>query len=282
MDEFLKLFIQETKATITGLTGEEPQIAIKDTTDEKHKSNITPPMAMVYIDVNGAAEGKMIVAMPPQLATALVDMMMAGEGDSKDDMNDEDLDGTKEVVSNITGAIATALASQNSLPKFQFSAQNIAFIKEDEEVKVEDFGQEITFNFKLSAVDSEFMLIVDNTILQAFNGELPAAGEKKQESNSPGHAPKLDAEEMRNINLILDVKLPVTVRIGTKRMLLKDVVNMDIGSVIELNQLANDPLDILVDNNVIAQGEVVIVDGNFGIQITQIGTKRERLNQLKG
>ncbi len=86
---------------------------------------------------------------------------------------------------------------------------------------------------------------------------------------------------MSNIALIMDVKLPVKVRIGKKRMLLKDVLNMDIGSVIELNQLANDPLDILVDDHVIAEGEVVIVDGNFGVQITTIGTKRERLNQLK-
>ena len=90
-----------------------------------------------------------------------------------------------------------------------------------------------------------------------------------------------DYGDMKNISLILDVKLPVRVRIGKKKMLLKDVLNMDIGSVIELNQLANDPLDILVDDHVIAQGEVVIVDGNFGIQITTIGTKRDRLNKLK-
>ncbi len=82
--------------------------------------------------------------------------------------------------------------------------------------------------------------------------------------------------------MILDVRLNVKVRIGQKRMLLKDVIAMDIGSVIELNQLANDPLDILVDDKVIAKGEVVIVDGNFGIQITDIGTKRDRLEQLRG
>ncbi len=82
--------------------------------------------------------------------------------------------------------------------------------------------------------------------------------------------------------MILDVRLNVMVRIGQKRMLLIDVIGMDIGSVIELNQLANDPLDILVDDKVIAKGEVVIVDGNFGIQITDIGTKRDRLEQLRG
>ena len=86
---------------------------------------------------------------------------------------------------------------------------------------------------------------------------------------------------MRNINLIMDVRLPIRVRIGSKRMLLKDVLSMDIGSVIELNQLANDPLEILIGDKVIALGEVVIIDGNFGIQITQIGSKRERLQQLK-
>ena len=79
----------------------------------------------------------------------------------------------------------------------------------------------------------------------------------------------------------MDVRLPMRVRIGSKRMLLKDVLTMDIGSVIELNQLANDPLEILIGDKVIALGEVVIIDGNFGIQITQIGSKRERLQQLK-
>jgi len=82
--------------------------------------------------------------------------------------------------------------------------------------------------------------------------------------------------------MLLDVKLTVKVRIGQKKMLLKDVISMDIGSVVELNQLANDPLEVIIDDKVIARGEVVIVDGNFGIQITDIGTKRERLEQLRG
>jgi len=93
---------------------------------------------------------------------------------------------------------------------------------------------------------------------------------------------QLNFEEMKNIDLLMDVKLPVRVRIGSKKMLLRDVINMDIGSVVELNQLANEPLDILVDNKKIAEGEVVIVDGNFGVQITTIGSKKERLEQLKG
>ncbi|EAH4934134.1 flagellar motor switch protein FliN, partial [Campylobacter jejuni] len=89
------------------------------------------------------------------------------------------------------------------------------------------------------------------------------------------------SEELKNINLIMDVRLPVRVRIGNKKMLLKDVLTMDIGSVVELNQLANDPLEILIGDKRIAYGEVVIVDGNFGVQITEIGSKKERLEQLR-
>jgi flagellar motor switch protein FliN/FliY len=129
------------------------------------------------------------------------------------------------------------------------------------------------------------MLIIDeqfeNAILGSNAKETKSAKESSSAPETKGESVNLSSDEMNNIALIMDVKLPVRVRIGKKRMLLKDVLNMDIGSVIELNQLANDPLDILVDNHVVAQGEVVIVDGNFGVQITTIGTKKERLTQLK-
>jgi flagellar motor switch protein FliN/FliY len=132
------------------------------------------------------------------------------------------------------------------------------------------------------------MFIIDDKVVNAIseNSEDPLSttdeiDDSEDEDLCSSKGVSLSSDEMNNISLIMDVKLPVRVRIGKKRMLLKDVLNMDIGSVIELNQLANDPLEILVDNHVIAQGEVVIVDGNFGVQITTIGTKRERLTQLK-
>ncbi len=281
MDDFIDLFISETKATIEGLTGNTPNIAkvadVSSTTmDEK--------VALIAIDVTGDAKGKMIIAMPPQLATALVDMMMAGEGESKDVMDDDDLDGTKEIVSNIAGAIGTALSSQNQMPKLNMTATGISFVDTDVDVDIENFSKGFEFSFKTGGIDNNFKLLLDHSIVDAF---APKQAEPAQQLHDmppppPGGGSNLSPDELKNMNLLKDVKLPVTVRIGSKRMLLKDVINMDIGAVIELNQLANDPLDLLVDNHVIAQGEVVIVDGNFGIQITHIGSKRDRLNQLRG
>jgi len=287
MKEFLKLFEKETIATIEGLTGQAPSVDFKAEEDISVVSTIIAPTSLVSADVSGDVDAKVILVMPPALATALGDMMLGGEGESKEDMDEDDLDATKEIVSNILGALSTTLNSQDELPKLSFKVTDIKFIPEDSEVDVDGFFKMEVYNFSLASINSLMMLVLDENIYKVLNeepkAEAPVVEEFIPRSEPDSFLPEtnLDDVEMKNISLIMDVKLPVRVRIGKKKMLLKDVLSMDIGSVIELNQLANDPLEILVDDHVVAQGEVVIVDGNFGVQITSIGTKRDRLNQLK-
>lgn len=289
MTEFMKLFEIETIATIEGLTGHAPVLELKEDEPISLVSNIIPPTSLIKIDVSG--EGRAMVVLPPSLATALSDLMLGGEGESKETMDEDDLDAAKEIVSNIVGAVSTSLGSQKEIPQASLKVEEIEFVPEDQEVELEGYSRMFVYNFSLNDIKALMMFIVDETVERMYNISAetePAAKTSAAEDSSPVSAddyepvrPDLDESEMNNISLIMDVKLPVRVRIGKKRMLLKDVLSMDIGSVIELNQLANDPLDILVDDKVIAQGEVVIVDGNFGIQITAIGTRRDRLNQLK-
>ncbi len=290
MNDFMKLFESETIATIEGLTGQTPTLTFKEEENVSIVSNIIPPTSITKIVVDGAADAKAMVIMPPSLATALGDLMLGGEGEAKADMDDEDLDATKEIISNIVGAISTSLSSQKELPVLGFKVEGIEYIDENSEVDVDGFSKMYIYNFQLGTINSLMMFLADDDFLNAFKSESSAGSDVQaasplqtasSEASSESVSANLDDNEMRNISLIMDVKLPVRVRIGQKKMLLKDVLSMDIGSVIELNQLANDPLDILVDDRVIAQGEVVIVDGNFGIQITTIGSKRDRLNQLK-
>ena len=80
-------------------------------------------------------------------------------------------------------------------------------------------------------------------------------------------------ETKKNLGLLFDVKLKLSVRLGHRTFLLKDIVNWDIGNVIELEQMADEPLDILVNNVYIGSGEAVIVDGKFGIKINYIGKR---------
>jgi len=291
MSDFIKLFEEETIGTIEALVGVAPSLELNEEQELSIISNIVPPIVLVKIKISGDIDGDAMVALPPNLAASLSDMMMGEEASDRDDVNDDDLDATKEIVSNIFGAISNALSAQKELPVLSFSVENIELVKDDDEVSLEHFRRMYVYKFNLESINSLLMFIIDEKLYGTLYGS--SSEELEQEhTSSEEHISysndctdenvHLSSEEMKNIALIMDVKLPVRVRIGKKRMLLKDVLNMDIGSVIELNQLANDPLEILVDNHVIAQGEVVIVDGNFGVQITTIGTKKERLNQLKG
>jgi len=286
MSDFAGIFAQEAIATIEGLTGQTPSITLKETEDISIVSNVIPPIASVKVSFSGDAAGYGIVMMPPQLATALGDMMLGGDGEVKELMEDEDLDATKEIVSNILGAMSTTFASQKELPKLLIKPETVEFIEENGDVNLDSYAKMFVFTFSLGSINSLMMFAIDSGINAALSPAV--ASHPSAPAGGPIFEPlapvttKLEEGEMKNIGLIMDVKLPVRVRIGKKKMLLKDVLSMDIGSVIELNQLANDPLDILVDDHVIAQGEVVIVDGNFGVQITSIGTKRDRLNKLKG
>ena len=292
MSDFMKLFEEETVGTIEALVGTAPSLELKEEQELSIISNIVPPIVLVKIKVSGDVDADVMVALPPNLAASLSDMMMGEEPSERDDVNDDDIDAAKEIVSNIFGAISNALSAQKELPVLSFSVENIELIKDDEEVSLEAFSRMFIYKFSLESINSLLMFIIDDKLYNALYGtsqgeSTPAQSNEEKnnyssENNCEDESVNLSHEEMKNIALIMDVKLPVRVRIGKKRMLLKDVLNMDIGSVIELNQLANDPLEILVDNHVIAQGEVVIVDGNFGVQITTIGTKKERLNQLKG
>jgi flagellar motor switch protein FliN/FliY len=84
-----------------------------------------------------------------------------------------------------------------------------------------------------------------------------------------------------NIGLILDVPLQVTVELGSTRMKIKDILELGLGSVIELDKLAGDPVDIFVNGKLIAKGEVVVIDENFGIKVTDIVSHVERVNTLQ-
>ncbi|MBD5168461.1 MAG: flagellar motor switch protein FliY [Helicobacter sp.] len=281
MNEFAKLMTQETVATIEGLTGSAPDVSYKGESDASSAS-IKFPVAFLTMGVGGGA-GNVGMALPATLGSAIADLMLGGEGESKEEMSEDDLDATKEIISNIVGAITTSLGAQKDLPKLSFTPDKIELLQQDG-LNLSQYAKVLTFDFSLNAIADEIYFFADSAFVGNFDkSAAPAASAPAPSAGGGGGGASvsLSGGEMKNIGMIMDVYLPVKVRIGQKKMLLKDVIAMDIGSVVELNQLANDPLEILVDNKVIAKGEVVIVDGNFGIQITEIGTKHERLEQLR-
>jgi flagellar motor switch protein FliN len=117
------------------------------------------------------------------------------------------------------------------------------------------------------------------------------AGEDIQEGKPLGRtAEKANFEELRDsrtaghsaeLDFILDIPLEVTVEMGRTKMLINDLLQLGQGSVIELNRLAGEPLDILVNSKLVARGEVVVVGEKFGIRLTDIVSPMERVKRLR-
>ncbi|GAB4387967.1 MAG: hypothetical protein Kow0025_04540 [Thermodesulfovibrionales bacterium] len=86
---------------------------------------------------------------------------------------------------------------------------------------------------------------------------------------------------VRDLDFLLDIPLVVTVELGRTRMLINDLLQLGQGSVIELDKLAGEPMEILVNDKLVARGEVVVINEKFGIRLTDIMSPTERLKQLK-
>jgi flagellar motor switch protein FliN len=130
-------------------------------------------------------------------------------------------------------------------------------------------------------------------LLFAYNDHtiIVEAGVKKEEeaeaepaapvAKKPAVAPKEPLDELQNLDFIMDIPMEVTVELGRTRKKINDLLRIQNGSVLALQQLDGEPVDILVNKTLIARGEVVVEKEKYGIRITEIVSRRERLNSLR-
>jgi flagellar motor switch protein FliN/FliY len=107
----------------------------------------------------------------------------------------------------------------------------------------------------------------------------PAQVQQVQSVQFPGLTPHPTAQEQGNIGLIMDVFMELTVELGRTKKLIKEILGMGEGTIIELDKLAGEPVDILVNHKLIAKGEVVVIDENFGVRVTEIVSSVERIQE---
>ena len=104
-------------------------------------------------------------------------------------------------------------------------------------------------------------------------GEAGETGEEGEETDTP-------TEEKKSLDLILDIPLTVTVELGRNKMLINDLLQLGQGSVIELKKLVGEPLEVLVNQKLVARGETVVVNEKFGVGLTDIVSPMERVKSL--
>lgn len=219
-------------------------------------------------------------------------LMLGGMGDLKEHIDDEVTDAVNEIISNICGSFCTSVNAQGftDIDSIKSEVKSAAIV----EGSILQ-SKENSFEFILSLEDEKLPIILtfDEIILPFFSSITGVQGEDNSSTTTPistniaqnsstsiSSIGATSIQTPKNLDLLYNVKLKLSVRLGTKVVLLKDILKWDIGEIIELEQMVNEPLEILVNGIKIGEGEAVIVEGKFGLKIKKIGNDDFKLNQI--
>lgn len=192
---------------------------------------------------------------------------------------DLEIENIEVVVSDPSGAEAL-LAQLEAATQSRFRYQADPIMPESPAVLL--FSHSLESRVPNELVDSVFgdgdeggteQLVSDDEIQDILSGFDPGA------EGGDGGPGGLSAPE--NLDIILDIELVATVRLGVVEMPLSDVLNLGPGSVVDVGQLVDDPVELLVNGRLVARGDVVVVDEKFGLRITEIVSRRERIESLR-
>ncbi len=142
----------------------------------------------------------------------------------------------------------------------------------DNALQQDEPEEEISWADAMEDLERQKQMIQDQAKAQAR----PAAPESNGSKPSP--RPGL---ELPNLQFILDIPLQVTVELGRKRLLVHDLLQLSQGSVIELTKQIGEPFEVLINQKLIARGEIVVINDKFGVRITDIISPLERVQQLQ-
>ena len=237
--------------------------------------------------------------IPTSSATKFEYLMLGGTGDLKEHIDDEIADAVNEIVSNICGSISTSVNAQGfqDISSLKHEIVSSKIIETSSELEVNDKSYE--FLVDLNSEKSQVIITFDDIIIP-FLSEISGGSALEVSPSEPASAitepsakpasgssvstsgidSLLSEASSKNLKLLFDVKLKLSVRLGTKTFLLKDILKWDIGEIIELEQMVNEPLDILVNGNKIGEGEAVIVEGKFGLKVKNIGNNIASLGNI--
>jgi len=281
-----------------------PHIEVK-TPDELRKE-LTGEYLQIRIDYTEGIAGETLYLMKKQDGAAISDLMMGQDGSKPPaDLNDLYLSALGEAVSQINSAGLNIMsekidrAIKTNPPKIEVVTDpaKIMLPAGDSVVKVSSsfnieglttstliqiyslpFVKEVVPSGTAGA-DVSFEMTPQATAPQAAQTAGPSAQQTtvQQVQFPPLNIQGIAPEQQSNIQLLMDVPMQLTVELGRTRMLVQEILGLGEGSIIELDKLAGEPVDLLVNNKLIARGEVVVIDENFGVRVTDIISPVERI-----
>jgi len=241
------------------------------------------PLVRVGLVSRTPATVRHLLLMEPELVASFYAWMIGSEVEKS--IGEEQLEGFQEGIMQVVGQLQTALPESGI---DDVSVESVDSAKAMLKADVSPAAVRVTY--RLSEKDTRFR------IDHLFWSVEPAASADKEmeaeaaESSAPTDVHPVEFEPIsgnghhdhrpRNIDMLMGVELDVNVELGRKKMLIKDVLKLGKGSMVELDKAAGEPLGLFINGRKFAEGEVVVVDDQFGIRITQLVGPRERIKNL--
>jgi flagellar motor switch protein FliN/FliY len=227
--------------------------------------------------------GELCLLVRKETAARLSGLMMGGDGNAA--YKDEDSDALNEFGNQFMGALCTALGARHGATVSSKQAQTAAFVPENPPFDLSGaalIDADLTLE---GAPEALFRLLLSSDLAAKLGGASSSPAAEENPLASLGGFDTSLARSMEesppNIQMLLDINLNVSIELGRTRLSIRKILELGPGSIIELDRLAGEPVDLLVNDKVVAKGEVVVVDEYFGIRIISLVSPEERIKQLK-
>ena len=269
------------------------------------RSDLSRKYVQVSLDFSGGFNGTNLVLFNIGDAEVVSSLMMGDDsGTPPDELTDAHQSTIQEFVSQMISSMATDFTNRFGR-SVNISAPSLSIVDNPSDLRLPPGPElvKVTYNLNIeNIVTSKLYQVFDlpfsaDLAKSAMSGDrgMPQqtsqpqrminADQGSQVGISPVKFPPLGESVPygagSNISLLLDVPMTLTVELGRTKYLVKDILGLGEGSIIELDKLAGEPVDLLVNNKLIAKGEVVVIDENFGVRVTDIVSPAERLNKVQ-
>jgi len=216
--------------------------------------------ADTYLTVTaaGAVRGEMSLRVPESVALALAKFFTGDADAERKEFTANDRSAVEELFRQVAGHVSTAA-------KQTWKEVPITLV----------LGEAPTWSpgasgWLCSGADARFKVEIEWRLSSALAASLQAAWQEPPVNDGAPPSPDTGLAEASKFDLLMNVELDVTLRFGGRDILLKDILELGAGSVLELDREITDPADLLLDGKLIARGAVVVVDGNFGLRVTEV------------
>ena len=309
MTELLNSTMQTVVPSLAGYLGKDIVISnavIEVKPQESVRNDFKKKYVQLPIDYTGGFNGKNLIVFNFADAEVISSLMMGDDSGARPaELTEAHQSTIQEFVNQMLSSLATGFS--NKFGRAINTSQPMLSIVENSSDLQLPPGRDlvkITYNLSIeNLVNSKFYHIMESPLaadLAKVKGGASGGGQQQamqahsydamesstqQVGINPVKFPPLGESVPygagSNISLLMDVPMTLTVELGRTRQLVRDILGLGEGSIIELDKLAGEPVDLLVNGKLIAKGEVVVIDENFGVRVTDIVSPAERVNKVQ-